>query len=83
MRYLTCYTPGDGRIDINNTWLGVEKVYYNGELVSSKPSFWGNTHIFEVREKGSMVQYTVRVQIKWPFRMGFDIFRNGIPLVLS
>lgn len=83
MRYLTYYTPDRQRIDINNSWLGEEKIYYNGELVSRNTSLFGSMHEFRVRENDEEIQYLISIELKWPLRIGFDIFRNGKALLLS
>jgi len=83
MRYLTYFVNDHTRIDISNSLLGTEKIYYNGELVSIKKSVLGCTHDFSVREDNEYISYRVSIEIKWPFRIGFDIFRNGKALLLS
>lgn len=83
MRYLTYFVNDHTRIDISNSWLRGEKIFYNGELVSEGKSILGHTHDFSVREDNEEVSYKVHIEIKWPFRTGFDIFRNGRALLLS
>lgn len=83
MRYLTFFAGENKRIDINNSWLGEEKIYYNGSLVSKHTSFLGSRHEFEVEENQERVSYEINIEYKWPLRIGFDIFRNGKPILLS
>jgi hypothetical protein len=83
MRYLTYYTPERHRIDINNSWLGEEKIFYDGELVSSQTSIFGSVHEFRVTENSEETDYRINIELKWPLRIGFDIFRNGKALLLS
>ena len=83
MRYLTYFVNDHTRLDISNTMLGEEKIYYNGALVSRKKGFPGHTHNFSVWEDNKETSYRVITEIKWPFRIGFDIFRNGKALLLS
>jgi len=83
MRYLTFFSHGRNRIDIRNSFLGEERIYYNGEQVSRHSSIFGSTHEFDVTEDNELVRYTVNIEIKWPLRIGFDIYRNGTALLLS
>lgn len=83
MRYLTLFTPDRNRIDIRNSLLGEENIYYNGKMVSKNTSLFGSFHEFHVTEQDEEVHYTVNIGIKWPIRVGFDIYRNGTPLLLS
>lgn len=83
MRYLTYFTAHNNRLDIHNSWLGTERIYYNGTLVSNRRSFFGFNHRFEVMENGKTVCYHIAISYKWPFRIGFDIYRNGLALLLS
>ncbi len=83
MRYLTFFIDRQNKIDIHNSWLGRETIYYNGTLMSNKSSLFGATHDFEVREADETASYRIHINYKWPFRIGFDIFRNGRALILS
>jgi hypothetical protein len=83
MRYLTYFTPDRNRIDINNSLLGEETIYYNGELVSRNTSLFGSQHEFQVQEHNEHVVYKINIEIKWPLRIGFDIYRDGKALLLS
>lgn len=84
MRYLTYFTADNNRIDVTNDLLtGVEKIYYNGTMVSRKWSFFGSRHIFHITEGETDVTYEVAISIKPLLRIGFDLFRNGKALLLS
>ena len=84
MKYLTLYVNKESRIDIDNAvFTGVETVRYNGSIVSKKWSMFGAVHKFKVTEYGKTVEYEVSVGIKFPMRIGFDIFRDNTPLLLS
>lgn len=83
MRYLTYFTGERNRIDINNSLLGEESVFYNGTLVSRRTSLLGSVHEFMVKENGEETSYLVHINLRWPLRIGFDIFRNGKALLLS
>jgi hypothetical protein len=84
MRYLTYFTAQDHRIDIRNgAFSGVEKIYYDGKLVSSKWSLFGSKHSFEIIEDNETVLYEVYFEYKMLSRIGFDIFRNGKALLIS
>lgn len=83
MRYLTYFTPDRNRIDINNSLWGEESIYYNGILVSRNCSLFGSLHEFQVQEQNENVVYKINIEIKWPLRIGFDIYRDGKALLLS
>ena len=83
MRYLTYYTQDRHRIDIKNSWLGQEKIYYDGQLVSRNTSIFGSMHEFRVTEDNEETYYKINIELKWPLRIGLDIFRNGKALLLS
>jgi len=44
---------------------GTEKIYYDSQLVSSKNSILGATHVFQVNEENEEVQYEVRIGTRW------------------
>jgi len=59
----------------------VERVYYDGRLVSSKVSFAGTTHIFSVKEGEEHVQYEVEIRSRWHGLSAYVIVRrNGLIL---
>lgn len=83
MRYLTYFTEDRHRLDITNSWLGEEKIYYDGLLVSRNTSIFGSMHEFIVTEGKQESCYRIQIEYKWPLRIGFDIYRNGKALLLS
>lgn len=44
---------------------GKEKVLYDGNVVSSKYSVCGSTHIFRVNEEGEDILYEVELGTRW------------------
>ncbi len=48
-----------------STLTGLEEVRYDGEVVSSKRSILGATHVFVVEEDGETVQYEVQIGTRW------------------
>jgi len=60
-----------------STLSGMERVRYNGELVSSKWSILGAEHTFEAVEDGSQVEYLVSIGTRWHgFGATCMIYRN-------
>jgi len=82
MRYLTYFTSDRHRIDISS-WPWKGRIYYDGELVSCRRSFWGSRHEFSVQEHSERCSYLIDIFYRWPLRVGFDIYRNGKALLLS
>ena len=82
MRYVTYYTQDNHRIDIFNSCLGKEDIYYDGRLMSSRRRLFGGRHAFEVSENQRPAQYQVNIRFRWPQLIGFDIYRNGKALLL-
>jgi hypothetical protein len=83
MRYLTYHTADRNRIDIRNSFLGEESIYYNGKIVSKKTSLFGSLHEFRVIENDEKATYRINIEYRWPLRIGFDIYRNGRALLVS
>jgi len=82
MRCISFFS-GENIIEVhNNMWTGKETIYYNDDVVSSGFSILGKTHEFAVEEDGELVDYKVVLELRW-FGIGFSIFRNDIPLLLS
>lgn len=82
MRFLTLFHNGN-EIEIHNSlWNGKETIKYNGEVVSSKFSIGGEVHLFTVEEDGELVDYAVHLFLRG-FGIGFNVARNGQPLLLS
>jgi hypothetical protein len=82
-KVLTVFTAAEQRIDIYNSWLGTETIYYNGEMVSKKNSIFGEQHHFAITTKNETKHYLVNIAYRWPMRIGFDVFENGKAIVLS
>ncbi|MEN0005068.1 MAG: hypothetical protein AAF798_13035, partial [Bacteroidota bacterium] len=70
----------DNQIEIHNSLLGQETVYYNGEEVSSKWSLFGKLHSFTVEENEELIEYKVTTLLHL-HGVGFDIWRDGKPLL--
>jgi hypothetical protein len=55
-----------------------DEVRYDGQVVSSRATWSGGTHIFSVKEDGEDVQYEVEYRTRW---LGFGswatVRRNG------
>ena len=51
--------------------------------VSSKYSFLGAAHTFSVYEGGTLVDYTVEIGLAMMIGIGFNIYRDGEPLMES
>ena len=70
------------RIEIKG-W-GKEKIFYDGELVSSKLSVTGATHIFKKTEENEEVQYKVSFGTRWHgFTYWVEVRRNGITIYID
>lgn len=81
MRILSVYYK-DNEISIYNT-LGFEKIYYNGEKLSSKFSFTGASHEIVVIEDGEEVYYHIDISTNdWGY-VCCDVWRNGKVLVIG
>jgi hypothetical protein len=83
MKCLTYFTTDNNRIDIQNTFFGLVSIYYNGSLVSQKHSLFGICHTFQIMENGISALYEIIVGSKFSFNIGFDIYKNGKPLLFS
>jgi hypothetical protein len=82
-RVLTVFTATEQRIDIYNSLLGTETIYYNGKVVSKKNSILGERHNFAITTATETKNYVVNIAYRWPMRIGFDVFENGKAIVLS
>lgn len=82
-RYLSYFTNNKDRIDIYNTFYGEETIFFNGNIVSRKFSIFGAYHRFVVQKENTRNVVEVKISIKWPLRIGFDIFVNGNAVLLS
>ncbi len=81
MRYLTL-AIGNEILSVDNSWLGVETVCMNGEVVSEKFSFLGALHTFSWTENGNQVNYEVKIGLSFT-GIGYNIRRNDEPILLS
>ena len=69
-------------IEIHNNLLGKETIKYNGETMSSQYSLMGKKHKFSVLEDDVWTDYVVEIGFAH-FGVGFNIYRNGVPLMES
>ncbi|WP_181307108.1 hypothetical protein [Rufibacter sp. XAAS-G3-1] len=83
MNVLTLHLSDSVKIEVDNSFTGLETIKYNGEIVSEKKSLLGENHRFEREENGETAQYEVRISIKHLTRVGIDIYRNNKVLLLS
>ncbi|ALJ00118.1 hypothetical protein [Rufibacter tibetensis] len=83
MNVLTLNLSDAVKIEVDNSYTGVETIKYNGEIVSEKKSLLGENHTFEREEQGELAKYEVRISIKHFSRVGIDIYRNNKVLLLS
>jgi len=78
MKLITIHL-GDKKIEVQNSFWGIETIRVNDELVSSKFSFFGTNHIFKQIENSEEILYEVKI------RTGFgpvvDIYRQGNPIL--
>ncbi len=56
---------------------GMEKIYYNGEIVSQKRTFWGGIHLFKIKENGVDAQYEIKVGLGFLTGAAIVISRDG------
>ena len=82
MKYVTLFHNGN-QIEVHNSMMGKETIKYNGEVVSSKSSFFGAKHSFWVEEDGDHVEYKVLISFNWKIGIAFDIYRDEEPLFLT
>jgi len=67
-------------IEFANDWLGVERIYANGVLMSQKSSVWGTTHPFQLMEDGHMARYQLTVRMDMSGKVLVDLFRDNVVL---
>lgn len=75
MKILSVFSGGN-EITIRNTIWGQEKIFYNHREVSSKYSFFGAVHTFEVYEGTDLVEYIVKIGFN-NLGVSANIWRNG------
>lgn len=81
MKILSVFSQ-DNEISIRQNSWGKEKVYYNGQEVSGKYSFFGAVHSFEVQEGRDFVEYVIKIGFNG-WGVGANVWRNGKPLSLG
>jgi tetratricopeptide (TPR) repeat protein len=65
-------------IEFHNNWLGEEKVYVNGQLVSRKSSVFGTNHRFNLIENGNQVRYVLSSKLTDMMQVALDLRKNGV-----
>ena len=65
------------------TVTGIENVFYNGEVVSSKRSILGARHEFEVEEDGQPVTYEVKLGMRWHGLTGWAYLKRDGKLLFT
>jgi hypothetical protein len=73
---------GENKIEIHNSILGKESVYVNDQEVSSKYSFWGTNHEFEVQEGNDWIEYELTTGLGM-YGVTIDLFREGYAVIES
>lgn len=64
-------------IEFHNNWLGEEKVFVNGKLVSKKSSIMGTDHRFNILENGKQSRYVLVSKITDMMQVALDLRKNG------
>lgn len=82
MRYLTLYIDKTKIIEIHNSLLGNETIYYNEKEVSKKWSILGSKHEFDVTENGGQVKYKIEIGLRFTVGVSCNIYRNDEPILL-
>ena len=82
MRYLTLYIDKSKTIEIHNSLLGNETIFYNKEEVSKKWSFLGAKHEFSVIENGEQINYKIEIGLRLAIGVSCNIYRNDEPILL-
>jgi hypothetical protein len=82
MKLVTAFHNGNEITVRNNIW-GYESVYYNGTRMSKKFSLLGATHRFQVQEENVNTLYEIKVGFNTMGVVGVNIYRNGLPLILT
>lgn len=68
-------------IEFSNDWLGVERIFVNGQKVSEQASIFGSTHRFTRMEEGDIANYALVVRMNMMGQVLIDLFRNDMVLV--
>ena len=81
MKFTTIYL-GKNKIDFFNSILGNETVKVNDKLVSSRFSFTGTQHIFNIKEDEKEVECKLSTRF-WFGRFLIDLYKDGEPVIVS
>ena len=80
---ITTISLGETHIEFHNSGLsGKETIKVNGEVVSSKVSFSGMDHVFNVNEGGEEVNYKLTTGTGL-FGVMFSLYRNDKTIIES
>ena len=79
---ITTINLGETQIEFHNAFSGKETIKVNGEVVSSKVSFSGMDHIFQVNEGGEEVTYKLTTGTGM-FGVMFSLYKNEITIIES
>ena len=82
MKYLTLNIEQTKSIEIHNSFLGKETIFYNGKQVSQKHSLLGATHEFNVIEDGQKTEYKIEIGFRFSIGVSCNIYRNSAPILL-
>ncbi len=80
MKVIKIYSDND-TLELFNNLIGKETVKINGEVVSTKYSFFGSTHTCSLLSNGEKVEY--KVQFRPGLPASFDIYKDGKPIIES
>jgi len=81
MKYTTLYLE-ENTIEIHNSIWGKETIIVNGEIVSSKYSFFGAKHIFNSTENNKEVAWVLEIGMSMR-GVTFNLHKDGIPVIVS
>jgi hypothetical protein len=77
MKVFSIFHDGN-ELAIHNNMLGVETIYFNGQEMSSKFSFWGETHLFAINNK----KYLVEIGFGW-WGVACNIWIDNQPIFIG
>ena len=81
MKLTTIYLD-EIKIEIFNSIIGIETIKVNGEVVSSKFSFFGATHYFSLTENETVTNYMLKLGFGFN-GVVFDLYKNNKPIIES
>ena len=81
MKLMTIF-QGENKIELHNSILGKETVYVNDREVSSKYSFWGTSHVFDVQEGNDLIEYELITGLGM-YGVTVDLYREGYAVIES